>query len=171
MIGVRLDDGRFLPERVGPDWLKAAFVLDANEGVFPGTGTEGSLLPLPVRLALGLPTSRDKEEVAAYHFDMLAAGAKELHLFFIESGDIDQSMLIPGNIYSFSGPLPFTNVLFLSGQLSKWAAAPGPIDANDNWDIVNVSLTAPNIYKLDYQIPLGGFSALVVRFMVNAAGY
>ena len=91
--------------------------------------------------------------------------------YFIESGDIDQNALIPGNIYSFSGPLPFTNVLFLTGQISKWNAGPGAIDANDYWNVVNVELVPPNTFKLDYQIPLGGFSSLVVRFMVNAAGY
>jgi hypothetical protein len=67
------------------------FVLDANEGVFPETGAENTLLPLPVRRALELSTSEDQEEMAAYHFALLAAGARELHLFSVESGEKERS--------------------------------------------------------------------------------
>jgi ATP-dependent helicase/nuclease subunit B len=70
------------------------FVLDANEGVFPAGGREGSLLPLAVRSALGLSTYRDREENAAHHFDLLAAGARELHLFSIASGESQRSRFV-----------------------------------------------------------------------------
>jgi hypothetical protein len=55
---------------------------------------EGSLLPFPVRAALGLPTTRDQEDVAAYHFEQLAAGAKELHLSYVETGDKERSRFV-----------------------------------------------------------------------------
>jgi len=67
------------------------FILDANEGIFPETGTENTLLPFPVRVALGLPTYRNQEEIAAYHFALLAAGAREVHLFSVESGEKERS--------------------------------------------------------------------------------
>jgi inactivated superfamily I helicase len=70
------------------------FILDGNEGVFPVAGTEGSLLTFPVRVALGLPTSCDREEEAAYHFALHAAGAKELHLFSLESGEKERSRFV-----------------------------------------------------------------------------
>ncbi|MBZ5638526.1 MAG: isoleucine--tRNA ligase [Acidobacteriia bacterium] len=38
------DDGRFLPERVGPDWLKGTFVLDANERIVGDLAERGLLL-------------------------------------------------------------------------------------------------------------------------------
>lgn len=67
------------------------FVLDANEGVLPESGAESTLLPFAVRKALELSTSRDQEEIAAYHFALLKAGARMLHLFSVESGEKERS--------------------------------------------------------------------------------
>jgi ATP-dependent helicase/nuclease subunit B len=67
------------------------FVLDANEGVLPETDGQASLLPFPVRAALKLPTAHDMEDVSAYHFGLLAAGARELHLFSLGSGESQRS--------------------------------------------------------------------------------
>ncbi len=74
--------------------FERVFVLDANEGVLPSAGAEGSLLPFPVRAALGLPTTHDQEDVAAYNFQQLAAGAKELHLSYVETGDRERSRFV-----------------------------------------------------------------------------
>jgi hypothetical protein len=74
--------------------FKRVFVLDANEGSFPGTGSENTLLPLPVRLALKLSTYRDQEDIAAYHFSLLTAGAAELHLFSLSSGESERSRFV-----------------------------------------------------------------------------
>jgi isoleucyl-tRNA synthetase len=38
------DDGRFLPERVGPEWLKGAFVLEANAAIVDDLRRRGDLL-------------------------------------------------------------------------------------------------------------------------------
>jgi ATP-dependent helicase/nuclease subunit B len=70
------------------------FVLDANQGVLPPAARESTLLPFPVRQALGLPTSRDYDDLAAYHFDLLAAGARTLHLFYVDRGDRDRSRFV-----------------------------------------------------------------------------
>ncbi|MGA2975447.1 MAG: PD-(D/E)XK nuclease family protein [Spirochaetia bacterium] len=70
------------------------FVLDANEGSFPATIAENTLLPFPVRAALGLSTHRDQEDIAAYHFALLAAGARELHLFSLTSGENQRSRFV-----------------------------------------------------------------------------
>jgi ATP-dependent helicase/nuclease subunit B len=74
--------------------FKRVFVLDANEGVLPESGPQSTLLPLPVRTALGLSTYRDQEEIAASHFENLVAGAEELSLFFVESGDKERSRFV-----------------------------------------------------------------------------
>ena len=50
------------------------YVLDADEGSFPEAFRESTLLPFPVRRALGLSTSRDQDDIAAYHFELLCAG-------------------------------------------------------------------------------------------------
>jgi ATP-dependent helicase/nuclease subunit B len=71
--------------------FQRVFVLDANEGSLPASGAEGTLLPLAVRAALGLPTYRDRDEIAAYHFHVLSRGARELSLFSVESGERERS--------------------------------------------------------------------------------
>ena len=74
--------------------FERVFILDANEGVFPEAGPESTLLPFPVRQALGLSTYRDQEDIAAYHFELLAAGAKEMHLFYVNSADKERSRFV-----------------------------------------------------------------------------
>jgi hypothetical protein len=70
------------------------FILDANEGVFPEARQENTLLPFPVRQSLVLSTSRDQEDIAAYHFELLAAGAREMHLFYVDSADKERSRFV-----------------------------------------------------------------------------
>jgi ATP-dependent helicase/nuclease subunit B len=70
------------------------FILDANEGVFPEARPENTLLPFPVRKALGLSTYRDQEDIAAHYFELLAAGAREMHLFHVEGADKERSRFV-----------------------------------------------------------------------------
>jgi ATP-dependent helicase/nuclease subunit B len=74
--------------------FERVFILDANEGVFPEAGSENTLLPFPVRQALGLSTWRDQEDIAAYHFECLAAGAKEMHLYYVNGADKERSRFV-----------------------------------------------------------------------------
>ncbi len=74
--------------------FERVFVLDANEGALPETGSENTLLPFPVRAALGLSTYRDMEDIAAYHFETLTAGVRELHLFSVQSGGKERSRFV-----------------------------------------------------------------------------
>jgi inactivated superfamily I helicase len=74
--------------------FERVFILDANEGVFPEARAENTLLPFPVRQALGLSTYRDQEDIAAYHFELLAAGAKEMHLFYVDGADKERSRFV-----------------------------------------------------------------------------
>ncbi|MGO9308047.1 MAG: PD-(D/E)XK nuclease family protein [Spirochaetia bacterium] len=74
--------------------FEKVFILDANEGVFPEVGQENTLLPFPVRQALGLSTYHDHEDIAAYNFELLAAGARELHLFSVDSADKERSRFV-----------------------------------------------------------------------------
>jgi CRISPR/Cas system-associated exonuclease Cas4 (RecB family) len=70
------------------------FVLDMNEEAFPDTRKEDSLLPYRVREALGLPTYRDRDRLAAYTFESLRRGAKEVHLFSIENDEKEKSRFV-----------------------------------------------------------------------------
>jgi len=70
------------------------FILDANEEVLPDTKKEDSMLPFGARKALGLPTYKDRDRLAAHYFSNLTSGAKEVHLFFIESDAKERSRFV-----------------------------------------------------------------------------
>jgi ATP-dependent helicase/nuclease subunit B len=70
------------------------FILDLNEEVLPDTRKEDTLLPFKAREILGLPTYRDRDDLAAYYFGTLLAGAKEAHLFFIENDKKERSRFV-----------------------------------------------------------------------------
>ncbi|HAM52729.1 MAG TPA: hypothetical protein DCP92_19295 [Nitrospiraceae bacterium] len=70
------------------------FVLDANEEILPNTRKEETLLPFKARELLGLPTYVDRDKLAAYYFDSLLKGAKEVHLFFIENDKTERSRFV-----------------------------------------------------------------------------
>ncbi len=69
-------------------------VLDANEEMLPDTSKEETLLPFRARQILGLPTYMDRDRLAAYYFDSLLAGAKEVHLFFISNDRKEPSRFV-----------------------------------------------------------------------------
>ncbi len=74
--------------------FSTVYILDANEGSFPEAFRESTLLPFAVRQALGLSTSRDQEDIAAYHFQLLCAGARSLHLFTVDGADRQRSRFV-----------------------------------------------------------------------------
>jgi len=69
-------------------------ILDANEGVMPDTSKEDSLLPFKAREILGLPTYMERDELAAYYFETLIRGSKEVHLCFIENDKQERSRFV-----------------------------------------------------------------------------
>ncbi|RPH38190.1 PD-(D/E)XK nuclease family protein, partial [bacterium] len=74
--------------------FKRVFLLDANDDVLPGTAGVDVLLPQGIRAALGLPLQRDREDIAAYYFDLLLQGAEEVDIFFRSSGKKEKSRFI-----------------------------------------------------------------------------
>jgi CRISPR/Cas system-associated exonuclease Cas4 (RecB family) len=70
------------------------FVLDANEDILPDTKREDSLLPGRAREILGLPTYRERDRLAAYYFDVLVKGAKEVFIFFVENNRKEKSRFV-----------------------------------------------------------------------------
>ena len=70
------------------------YILDAVEGALPRDDADDSLLPLPVRRALGLPGQREREELERYYFSLLSAGARELTVFFTDNGEKERSRFV-----------------------------------------------------------------------------
>jgi len=76
------------------------FIVDANEEVLPATKQEETLLPFKARKMLGLATYVDRDELSAYYFDALVAGAKEVHIFFIENDRRERSRFVERLIWN-----------------------------------------------------------------------
>ena len=70
------------------------FILDANEDVIPDTSKEDTLLPFKAREILKLPTYLDRDKLSAYYFDNLIRGAREVHIFFVESDTRERSRFV-----------------------------------------------------------------------------
>jgi ATP-dependent helicase/nuclease subunit B len=74
--------------------FERVFILDTNEGILPDTVKEDSLLPLKARQILGLPTYLDRDNLAAYYFETLIKGTKEVHICFVEDDTKERSRFV-----------------------------------------------------------------------------
>jgi len=70
------------------------YLLDATDDVLPGGETQDLLLPYQVRKVLGLQTSRERELLSEYYFDLLLRSAKEVHLFYTSNNRKEKSRFI-----------------------------------------------------------------------------
>ncbi|MBF0486889.1 MAG: PD-(D/E)XK nuclease family protein [Nitrospirae bacterium] len=70
------------------------YIMDVNEDALPALSKEDSLLPFKARQILGLPTHIDRERLSASYFETLIAGAKEVHIFFVENNKKEKSRFI-----------------------------------------------------------------------------
>jgi len=62
--------------------FKQLFILDAVEERLPGTNPYDPLLPDPLRKLLGLPDTRERDNVSGYNFYRLLMGAKETVIYY-----------------------------------------------------------------------------------------
>ena len=60
------------------------FLMDVTDDQLPGAPIRSPLLPDSLRALLGLPDSRNREQLAAYTFHRLLAGADEIWLYWQE---------------------------------------------------------------------------------------
>ncbi len=111
------------------------FVLDANEDILPDTRKEETLLPFKAREILGLPTYMDRDKLAAYYFDTLLKGAKEVHLFFIENDKTERSRFVEKLLWDRQKRDNTTDVRSyvrpVQYQVKLINGAPGPIGKTD----------------------------------------
>jgi CRISPR/Cas system-associated exonuclease Cas4 (RecB family) len=59
------------------------FVLSVNEGFLPPGKTQQSFIPFDVRVIVGLPTYKERDAIAAYHFYRLLKSSKNITLVYI----------------------------------------------------------------------------------------
>lgn len=72
--------------------FKRLFIMDAVEERLPGTNPFDPLLPDPLRKLLGLPDSRERDNVSGYNFYRLLMGADEAVIYYqsgIQPGLLD----------------------------------------------------------------------------------
>ncbi|WP_147821718.1 PD-(D/E)XK nuclease family protein [Salidesulfovibrio onnuriiensis] len=92
--------------------FRRLFILDAVEEKLPGTSPFDPLLPDPMRKLLGLPDSRERDNVAAYNFYRLLMGAKEAVILY-------QSGIQPGLLDSKSVRSRFVEQLLWDMEKAK----------------------------------------------------
>jgi RecB family exonuclease len=59
------------------------FVLSVNEGFLPPGKTQQSFIPFDVRVIVGMPTYKERDAIAAYHFYRLLKSSKNITLVYI----------------------------------------------------------------------------------------
>ncbi|OGL45157.1 MAG: hypothetical protein A2W05_03180 [Candidatus Schekmanbacteria bacterium RBG_16_38_10] len=74
--------------------FERVYFLDVNEGIIPATRKEDTILPYIVRKTLELPTHEEREKISSYYFETLIDGAKEAHIFYVESADKEKSRFV-----------------------------------------------------------------------------
>jgi len=68
------------------------FVLSVNEGLLPPGKSQQSFIPFDVRCALGLPTYKERDAIAAYHFYRLLKNSRDITLIYVmESKGIEKN--------------------------------------------------------------------------------
>uniref|UniRef100_A0A7V0Z5V0 PD-(D/E)XK nuclease family protein n=1 Tax=candidate division WOR-3 bacterium TaxID=2052148 RepID=A0A7V0Z5V0_UNCW3 len=99
------------------------YILDVNEGILPNTKKEDTILPHGIRAYLGLPTYEASEKIFRYYFETLLAGAKEVHIFYIEGADKEKSRFVEKLLWKQqqkAGKLSITkNDIFFNVQFSQ----------------------------------------------------
>jgi ATP-dependent helicase/nuclease subunit B len=106
------------------------FILDMNEEVIPDTRKDDTLLPFKLRERLRLPTYLDRDRLAAYSFETLCSGAKEVHLFFIENDEKERSRFVERLLWDkqktdrVTDPAPYVNSIQYRINLENRVPAP-----------------------------------------------
>ncbi|NOQ91784.1 MAG: PD-(D/E)XK nuclease family protein, partial [Flavobacteriaceae bacterium] len=57
-------------------------ITSVNEGFLPSGGSQNSFIPLDIKRHVGLPTSKEKDSIFAYHFFRLFHRAKNIYILY-----------------------------------------------------------------------------------------
>jgi hypothetical protein len=112
--------------------FEEVYLLDMNEEVIPGSGRVDSLLPYPLRKALGLSTYEDLEKRIEYYLGLLVAGAKKVCFFFVENSEKEKSRYVEKFLWQKQkdekrpNPAPYINSISYRMALSSPEIYPIP---------------------------------------------
>ena len=108
------------------------YLMDANDDVLPGTRRPDLLLTPAVRRALGLPDQREREDITAYHLDVLLQGAGEVHVFSVENDRKERSRYVERLLWErrrTGGPdTPAETVSPVEYRVDLTASRPAPVE-------------------------------------------
>jgi ATP-dependent helicase/nuclease subunit B len=74
-------------------------ILDVNESILPRIKVHEPLIPRDVMVRLGIDRLEKEEEIQAYQFRRLIAGARSVHLFYRENEEVERSRFIEALIW------------------------------------------------------------------------
>src|SRR5208283_118118 len=145
------------------------FVVDANEEILPDTRKEETLLPFKARQILGLPTYVDRDRLAAYYFDALLQGAKEVHLFFREDDKSERSRFVEKLLWEKQKKDKTTDVKLyirpVQYEVSLANGIPGPIPKTAEVAAFLKDLSySPTVLNRYLRCPLQFYYATVLQF-------
>ena len=72
----------------------SVYFLDANSDILPGTKKEDTVLSHFIRRGLGLSTYKTREASAKYYFSLLVSQAREAHIFYKDSPELEKSPFV-----------------------------------------------------------------------------
>lgn len=71
-----------------------AIIMDVNEGILPQQKRVDPLIPAGVHEMLGIPSSRQSEEIYRYYFERLVLSSKNVHIMYVDAEDRPRSRYI-----------------------------------------------------------------------------
>ncbi|MFH1620139.1 MAG: PD-(D/E)XK nuclease family protein [bacterium] len=101
--------------------FERVYFLDANADILPRSRKEDTILPHHIREKLGLSTSKMRERTAAYYFELLTAGAKEVHVFYRDNAEKERSPFVEKLIWQTerAGDKPKENDIYFRINFSQ----------------------------------------------------
>jgi RecB family exonuclease len=118
------------------------FILSMNEGYLPPSKVRNSFIPFDVRIQVGLPTYKDRDAIAAYHFYRLLSHSKNTFLFYTAGSKglekNEKSRFIDQILIEYSQKNPKANI---SHQIIDFNFDPQPtreISINKSHDVLDI---------------------------------
>ncbi len=68
--------------------FETVIITSVNEGILPSGKSNNSFIPFDLKIALGLPTYKEKDAIYTYHFYRLLQRAKHIHIVYNTEPDV-----------------------------------------------------------------------------------
>ncbi|MCP4157770.1 MAG: hypothetical protein GY757_59220, partial [bacterium] len=110
------------------------YILSVNEGKIPPGKAHQSFIPNDVRLSINLPTYKDRDAIAAYHFYRLLKSARNLHLIYTTDArgveKSEKSRFIDQVLIEYGERNPKANIVHQIIDFSFGSPGKKPIEVN-----------------------------------------